>query len=313
MSRLHGAGWRGCWRRIATSRSLGKHRPAGKRSRSCARIGLMCLFLDVQMPGLDGFQVLEVLGELDGVAVVFVTAFDEYAVRAFEVQALDYLLKPATEGRLAKVLDRVRDHMARRSPQPASAEPKQRGYWKRILVRGPRVAAVPVTSRRSTGSRPTATMSVVHCGAVGAPGADHHRVLRRGTRSRGFRKDQSVGSRQSKPGPRAAPVDPRRIPHRSARRPGAFLEQALCLLDARPFSPVTLKSAKGAARTPSQSRNRSRRTPFCASSSKAQRVRRAPQVNPGTDRAALRFARVPQKMPKPKPYLSPPFLPALFR
>jgi two-component system LytT family response regulator len=97
------------------------------------------LFLDVQMPGLDGFQVLEVLGELDGVAVVFVTAFDDYAVRAFEVQALDYLLKPATEGRLAKVLDRVRDQLVRNSPQPASAELKQRGYWKRILVRGPRV------------------------------------------------------------------------------------------------------------------------------------------------------------------------------
>ncbi len=70
-----------------------------------------------------------------------------------------------------------------------------------------------------------------------------------------------------------------------------------------------LRSAKGAARTPNQSRNRSRRAPYrvlapirgqqrercCASSSGAQRVRRAPRINPGTDRAALRFARVPQE------------------
>jgi two-component system LytT family response regulator len=92
------------------------------------------LFLDVQMPGLDGFQVLETLGELDDVAVVFVTAFDEYAVRAFEVEALDYLLKPVTAERLAKVLDRLRASVAHRPPR------ESRSYWKRILVRGPRVA-----------------------------------------------------------------------------------------------------------------------------------------------------------------------------
>jgi two-component system LytT family response regulator len=91
------------------------------------------LFLDVQMPGLDGFQVLEALGELRDTSVVFVTAFDEYAVRAFEVQALDYLLKPATEERLAKVLDRVRS----RSHPAEPAEPRR--FWKRVLVRGPRV------------------------------------------------------------------------------------------------------------------------------------------------------------------------------
>ena len=50
------------------------------------------LFLDVQMPKLDGFEVLELVGR--PAAVVFVTAYDEYAVRAFDVQALDYLLKP---------------------------------------------------------------------------------------------------------------------------------------------------------------------------------------------------------------------------
>ncbi len=54
------------------------------------------IFLDVQMPDLDGFEVLEAVGITRLPAVVFVTAFDEYALRAFDVHALDYLLKPIT-------------------------------------------------------------------------------------------------------------------------------------------------------------------------------------------------------------------------
>lgn len=92
------------------------------------------LFLDVQMPGLDGFQALQVLGDLDGTAVIFVTAYDEYAVQAFEVPALDYLLKPVTAERLAVVIDRLRKLHC-----PATArEPEC--YWRRILVRGSRAA-----------------------------------------------------------------------------------------------------------------------------------------------------------------------------
>lgn len=93
------------------------------------------VFLDIQMPGLDGFQVLEALGDQENMAVIFVTAFDEHALRAFEVEALDYLLKPVSEERLAAVLDRLRRHLDRRAaPHPAG------GFWKRILVQGPRVA-----------------------------------------------------------------------------------------------------------------------------------------------------------------------------
>jgi two-component system, LytTR family, response regulator len=55
------------------------------------------LFLDVQMPKLDGFEVLELIGA--GVAVIFVTAYDTYAMRAFDVHAVDYLLKPFSEER----------------------------------------------------------------------------------------------------------------------------------------------------------------------------------------------------------------------
>src|ERR1700759_2913286 len=70
------------------------------------------IFLDVQMPGLDGFAVLKKVLALDKKGrlpqVVFATAYDQYAVRAFEVNAVDYLLKPFDKARLVKTLDKVR-------------------------------------------------------------------------------------------------------------------------------------------------------------------------------------------------------------
>src|SRR5690606_38429650 len=74
------------------------------------------VFLDVQMPGLDGFGVLERLGQEGGRLphVVFVTAFDEYAVRAFEVHAVDYLLKPFSPDRFAQALQRARERASGR-------------------------------------------------------------------------------------------------------------------------------------------------------------------------------------------------------
>ena len=66
------------------------------------------LLLDIQMPELDGFEVLHALPPDRTPAVVFVTAFDSYAIRAFEVEALDYLLKPFDEERLARTLERAR-------------------------------------------------------------------------------------------------------------------------------------------------------------------------------------------------------------
>jgi two-component system LytT family response regulator len=67
------------------------------------------VFLDIQMPGLDGFGVVEALNQPP--PVIFVTAYDEYAIRAFEVNALDYLLKPFSKERLVQAIGRAREDM----------------------------------------------------------------------------------------------------------------------------------------------------------------------------------------------------------
>jgi DNA-binding LytR/AlgR family response regulator len=68
------------------------------------------VLLDIQMPGLDGFGVVEALE--DPPAIIFVTAYDQYAIRAFEVHALDYLLKPFSRERLYKAIHRAREALA---------------------------------------------------------------------------------------------------------------------------------------------------------------------------------------------------------
>jgi len=103
------------------------------------------LFLDVQMPKLTGFDVLELIGS--EVSVIFVTAYDEYAMKAFEVHAVDYLLKPVGKERLAAALQRV---TARADKLPAPAElaatARQPGrFSERIVVKdGTRVTLIPV-------------------------------------------------------------------------------------------------------------------------------------------------------------------------
>ncbi len=88
------------------------------------------VFLDVQMPGLDGFAVLRRLLEADGAEslpqIVFATAFDQYAVRAFDVNAIDYLLKPFDRARVVQALGRARNRVQAQSeatvPLPVVAE-----------------------------------------------------------------------------------------------------------------------------------------------------------------------------------------------
>ncbi len=70
------------------------------------------VFLDIQMPGFDGFSVIQGLMEVEPPLFVFVTAYSDHAIRAFEAQAVDYLMKPVEEGRLADTLDRVRQRLA---------------------------------------------------------------------------------------------------------------------------------------------------------------------------------------------------------
>ena len=70
------------------------------------------VFIDVQMPELDGFAVIEAIGENRMPAVVFVTAFDQHAVRAFDAQAIDYVLKPIDPDRFHRALQRARSHLS---------------------------------------------------------------------------------------------------------------------------------------------------------------------------------------------------------
>jgi two-component system, LytTR family, response regulator len=105
------------------------------------------LFLDIQMPKLSGFEVLELIDP--GPAVIFVTAYDQYALRAFEVHAVDYLLKPFTPERLAEALERARQRMERNeaSPVPALARQARASARpvERVLVKdGSRVHVIPV-------------------------------------------------------------------------------------------------------------------------------------------------------------------------
>jgi len=99
------------------------------------------VFLDVQMPGMSGFEVLETIqGQVP--FVVFVTAYDQYAVKAFEVHAVDYLLKPFDRSRLQACLARVRDQIARHSGRDIQvrmekliAEVTGRAYLTRVMVK----------------------------------------------------------------------------------------------------------------------------------------------------------------------------------
>jgi two-component system LytT family response regulator len=103
------------------------------------------VFLDIEMPKLDGFEVLELLDP--GIAVVFVTAYDSYAVRAFEVHAVDYVLKPFRAERLREALESARARVAQRPPPAALAQAARRAgeYARRVVVKdGSRVHLIPV-------------------------------------------------------------------------------------------------------------------------------------------------------------------------
>jgi two-component system LytT family response regulator len=92
------------------------------------------VFLDIQMPGLDGFGVLEAIAMDEAPYVVFVTANEDHAIRAFDVGAVDYLLKPFTVERFDKVLQRARERV-RPAPSPDAPETgAAKSYLQRLLV-----------------------------------------------------------------------------------------------------------------------------------------------------------------------------------
>ena len=109
------------------------------------------IFLDVRMPGLDGFAVLKKVLALDKKAklpqVVFATAFDQYAVKAFEVNAVDYLLKPFDNKRVIKTLEKVRSRVA----QQESVQPE------RLVV----ATEVPVAKKAEVAKKPTGFAGLV--------------------------------------------------------------------------------------------------------------------------------------------------------
>jgi len=91
------------------------------------------VFLDVQMPDLDGFQVIESVGLDRMPTIVFVTAYDEYAVRAFEVHAVDYLLKPYDQARFRTALARARQRLEAQRQGPAPAAPDDESRLRALL------------------------------------------------------------------------------------------------------------------------------------------------------------------------------------
>ena len=104
------------------------------------------VFLDVQMPKLDGFEVLELIGR--DVAVIFTTAHDSYAMRAFDAHAVDYLLKPFRLDRFQTAVERARQRIGSPAPPPAGLAAAARGpaqYVPRVVVKdGARVHVIPV-------------------------------------------------------------------------------------------------------------------------------------------------------------------------
>jgi len=108
------------------------------------------IFLDVQMPKLTGFDVLELIGR--DVPVIFVTAYDQYAMRAFDVHAVDYLLKPVGRDRFDAALDRAKSrigaHINERMPRgeelAAAARPPQQFLERLVVKDGTKVTLIPI-------------------------------------------------------------------------------------------------------------------------------------------------------------------------
>lgn len=107
------------------------------------------VFLDIQMPKVGGFEVVEAIGVEEMPAVIFVTAYDEFAVRAFEVNAVDYLLKPFDEARLKRAVERAKREIKRQTPA-REVEENLRRLLKEVRPEQKYLKRIPVKSARHT-------------------------------------------------------------------------------------------------------------------------------------------------------------------
>jgi two-component system, LytTR family, response regulator len=117
------------------------------------------LFLDIRMPGMDGFDVVGALAgqpEVSLPRIIFTTAYDQYAVRAFEVNAVDYLLKPFTRERLHTAIERVREHSQMKQQELSTGNGNSKGvnfYTNRIIFKSRgRILFLPVSDIRWIGA-----------------------------------------------------------------------------------------------------------------------------------------------------------------
>jgi len=118
------------------------------------------VFLDIQMPGLNGFDVLRELDPAELPSIVFVTAFDEFAIKAFEANAVDYILKPIEGERLDEALDRVRER------QSARRAKKDRASLLNLVsqITGEAITSVDEIRGKSLAKKPAARLAIKDAG-----------------------------------------------------------------------------------------------------------------------------------------------------
>jgi len=126
---------------------IGEIQEAGSGEQALAALRIFApdlVFLDVQMPGMDGFTALENAPPPRDFHVVFLTAHEQFALRAFQSEALDYLLKPVDPERFERALERAKEQVALRRERKATPEPPRR-FAKRLLVqKGGREIFLPI-------------------------------------------------------------------------------------------------------------------------------------------------------------------------
>jgi two-component system LytT family response regulator len=123
----------------------------GKRAvETVAELKPDLMFLDVQMPEMGGFEALDEIGVENSPVVIFVTAFDHFALRAFEVHALDYLLKPFDAERLKKTLERAKEQIRKRGATGGATDERLLAFLKDIKTEPKYLRRLTVKSRGRT-------------------------------------------------------------------------------------------------------------------------------------------------------------------